>query len=118
MSIHAPKILPINVKWKPPPKQEWLKANYDGTVFLDSDEAGLGMVIRNDSGKVMAAFSEKIPLPCSVEILELLAVRRAVQLAVELDFHQVCFEGDSEIVFKALSLDPTPHSLLGHIVKL
>ena len=87
-------------------------------MFSDSDEAGLGVVIRNDRGKVMAAFSEKIPIPCSVEILELLAARRVVQLVVELDFHQVCFEGDSEIVFKALSLDPTPHSLLGHIVKL
>lgn len=32
-------------------------------MFGDSNEAGLGVVIRNDKGEVMAAFAEKIPLP-------------------------------------------------------
>ena len=91
--------------------------NYDGAIFTDSDEAGLGVVIRNDSGLVIAVLSKKIRIPCSVELVELQAVRKAVHFAAELGFHQVCLEGDSKIVFKALSL-ATPHpSLHDHFVK-
>ena len=91
--------------------------NYDGAIFTDSDEAGLGVVIRNDSGLVIAVLSKKIHIPCSVELVELQAVRKAVHFAAELGFHQVCLEGDSKIVFKALSL-ATPHpSLHDHFVK-
>jgi len=41
-------------------------------MFHDSGEAGLGVVIRNHEGEVMASLSEKIPLPPSVTQLELL----------------------------------------------
>ena len=55
-----------------------LKMNYDGAVFKDSNEVGLGVVIRYDKGEVMAALAKKIPLPLSVELLESLAARRVV----------------------------------------
>ena len=45
-------------------------------MFHDSGEAGLGVVIRNHEGEVMASLSEKIPPPPSVTQLELLAARR------------------------------------------
>ena len=47
--------------------------NYDGAVFKDSNEAGLGVVIQYDKGEVMAILAEKILLPTSVELLESLA---------------------------------------------
>ena len=91
--------------------------NYDGVIFMNSNEARLGVVIRNDSGLVIATLSKKIPIPCSMELVELLAVRKVVHFATKLGFRQVCFEGDSKIVFKALSL-ATPHpSLHDHFVK-
>lgn len=37
-----------------------LKMNYDGAVFKDSNEAGLGVVIQYDKGEVMATSAEKI----------------------------------------------------------
>ena len=64
-----------------------LKTNYDGAVFKDSNEVGLGVVIRYDKGEVMAALAEKIPLPSSVELLESLAARRVVLFTVELGFN-------------------------------
>ena len=92
--------------------------NYDGVIFMNSNEARLGVVIRNDSGLVViAALSKKIPIPCSAELVELLAVRKVVHFATKLGFRQVCFEGDYKIVFKALLL-ATPHpSLHDHFVK-
>ena len=65
-----------------------LKMNYDGAVFKDSNEAGLGVVIQYDKGEVMATLAEKILLPTSVELLESLAARRAVLFTVELGFNQ------------------------------
>ena len=55
-----------------------MKVNFDGAMFNERDEAGIGVIIRNPRGEVMAAFSEKIQKPHSAEILELLAAKRAV----------------------------------------
>ena len=59
------------VKWTAPDINGY-KTNFDGAMFHDSGEAGLGVVIRNHEGEVMASLSEKIPLPPSVTQLELL----------------------------------------------
>ena len=42
-------------------------------MFEGQDEAGIGVVVQNSLGEVMAAQSEKIKKPSSVEILEMLA---------------------------------------------
>lgn len=47
-------------KWKPPDRGEY-KTNYDGTVFGDVNEAGLGVLIRNDKGRFMVTLAKKIP---------------------------------------------------------
>ena len=49
-------------KWKPPNKDEF-KTKYDGAVFQETNEAGIGVVIWNDEGEVLGALSEKIALP-------------------------------------------------------
>ena len=51
------------------------KVNFDGAMFGESDEAGIGVVIRNSNDEVRAALSEKIKKPPTVEILELLAAK-------------------------------------------
>jgi len=70
-----------------------------------------------DSGKVLAALSEKIAIPSSVVVLEALAARWAAQFVVELGLHQSIFEGDSELVYKALISDSSPWSSIDHIIK-
>ena len=58
--------------------------NLDGAIFVDTDEAGLSLVVRDASGDVIDAMSKKIPCPYSVEVLEVLVVRRAFQFIMEL----------------------------------
>ena len=48
------------------------------------------------------ALSEKIPKPSSVEILEMLAMRRAIKFVQEIGLHDSLFEGDSLVGIKAL----------------
>uniref|UniRef100_A0A7N2M7C9 Reverse transcriptase zinc-binding domain-containing protein n=1 Tax=Quercus lobata TaxID=97700 RepID=A0A7N2M7C9_QUELO len=45
--------------WRPPANDVW-KINFDGANFGESDEAGIGVIIRDCRGKVKAALSEKI----------------------------------------------------------
>ncbi|XP_030963604.1 uncharacterized protein LOC115984727 [Quercus lobata] len=67
-----------------------------------SDCAGLGVVVRNSEGAVLAALSEKIVKPQSAELVEILAARRAVLFSSESGFHNSIFEGDSSSVIKLL----------------
>ena len=86
-------------------------------MFNESEEAGIGVVIRNCKGELMAALSEKIQKPQSVVALEMLAARRAALFASECGFQQLSFEGDSKLVIKALRQGEMQHSSVGHILK-
>ena len=110
----SPSVSPT--KCSPPPSG-WLKANFDGAKFPSKNLAGLGAIIRNDNGLVMAAFSQPIPLPISVETVEVLAARSAVCLARELNVDQVIFKGDTEVIIKALNFGGFSSSSFGHIIR-
>ena len=49
-------------KCEPPPPSH-LKIDFDGAVFREIEEAGLGVVVRDSHGKVLASLVEKIKLP-------------------------------------------------------
>ena len=74
-------------------------------------------MVRNENGEVMASLAERITILASVEGLEALAARRAVIFSLELGLHRVVIEGDTEIVFKALSRECSDCSCIGHIIK-
>lgn len=103
------------VKWSPPAEGGY-KANFDAAFFENSEMAGLGVVIRDSSGNVMGALSQKITKPHSVEHAEALAVRRAVILVKELMLFQVCFEGDCQRVIQAINAPGACRTLFGHII--
>ena len=74
-------------------------------------------MIQNDEGEVLGALSEKIALLGSVVMVEMLAARKAVQFALEIGITHSVFEGDSQIIYKALSTDVTTLSSFGHSYK-
>lgn len=84
------------------PTTENVKTNFDGALFGEFDEVGIGVVIRNCEGKVMAALFGKIKKPASVEILELLAATQAVNFTLDTGFNNSIFETDSKMVVKSL----------------
>ena len=68
---HSQRLPPVRsfvgpVKCKPPSASS-VKIKFDGALFGESDCAGLGVVIRNSDGKVLAALSKKIVKPQSAE---------------------------------------------------
>ena len=106
----------ITFRWLPPPTG-WVKVNFDRATFKEKSLAGLGCIIRNEKGLVMAAFTQIIPLPTLVEMVEVLAMRSAIGFAQELSLDQVILEGDSETIIRVLSRGGWDSSSLGHIFK-
>ena len=94
-----------------------MKTNYDGAMFDESDEAGIGVVIQNFDGEVMVALSEKIQKPSFMEVLELLVARQAVSFTLELGFKNSTFKGASKPVVKSLQGRGMKNSQRGHLIK-
>ncbi|KAL0003155.1 hypothetical protein SO802_016936 [Lithocarpus litseifolius] len=102
-------------KWEPPPSPS-LKINFDGAFFRDKDEAGLGVVVRDSHGKVIASLVEKIQLPSSSDEVEALAAVRAITLAMDLNLPSFIVKGDSEVVISALRKEEESFSSFGHLI--
>ena len=73
--------------------------------------------MRNELGQVMASLAKKFLMPPTMEILEVMVVRRAMIFMEELGLRRAIFEGDSMTVIKALSGDCPNRSSIGYIVK-
>ena len=77
---------------------------------------GIGVIVRDARGEVIAALAEKILYPGLVEVLEALATRRVAKFAVELGLSSSILEGDSEVVYRVLQTSDWHHSSI-EIVK-
>ena len=80
--------LRARTRWKAPPS-EFSKVNFDGVIFKEEDKAGIGVIIRDCQGLVLASMSQIIPLPLNIVELETLAVAKALQLAIDLGLSKV-----------------------------
>ena len=94
-----------------------VKVNFDGAIFSAQFSTSLGMIIQDQARLVLAALSQKIPLPTSVETVEVIAARRALVFAKELGFERVLVEGDSEIIVNAICGKSLLSLAMGHILE-
>ena len=93
-----------------------MKINYDGAIFSEEDRAGLGVVVHNSDGAIIASLSQQIPLPATVTQVEALAARRATEFAVELGITSSVLKGDSDIIHRELIGTEPSLALHGHII--
>ena len=100
----------LAIKWQPPSRHNF-KINYDGAVFKETNEAGIGVVVRNKAGHIMALLVQKVRYPQSVESIEAWAAKCAVQFVSEIGLKEAEFEGDSKTIVAALN---NPHHCSTH----
>ena len=86
-----------------PPRSHRFKVNYDGAVFKQTNEAGIGVIIRDTRGLVLAFLVQKVCFPHSVPSIEAWAAKRSIQFALEIGLTEAEFEGDSQIVVTDLN---------------
>ena len=67
---------------------------------------------------MVATHSEQAPLPCAPEIVEAMAVARAIGFAQDIGLRPYILEGDAEVVINTLKSDEESLSSFGHIISL
>ena len=63
------------------PQPNCFKLNFDEAIFPELGKAGLGVVINDSQGIVIASLLEQAPLPFSSNIVEAMAAARALVFA-------------------------------------
>ena len=104
------------ITWTPPLPPS-LKINYDGAVFKETKEAGIGVVIKDSTGQVIASMVERVSMPQTVAEVEALAARRVVKFAKELYLQSIIVEGDSELITRALQQEGPSFACYGQLIE-
>ena len=78
-----------------------MKINYDGAIFPKENKSGIGVVIRDERGKVIASCSKLLHQAYSSREVEAMAAATALSFASDRGVQQAILEGDSLDVFKA-----------------
>ena len=74
-------------------------------------------MIRSSSGSVRAAMSQRVPIPFSAATGEALACRRALVFAKEVSALDCIFEGEAEVLIKAIWMEDVHNPEYGHVIE-
>ena len=103
------------VRWSPPPPARY-KMNLDGAVFKAQKFVGIGVLIRDEQGRVVAALSQKLNAPLGALEVEAKAVEVAILFARDVGISDFIMVGDSLIVYNALCGHSSPPSSVATII--
>ena len=100
--------------WKPP-MDDMFKVNSDAACFNDG-VTGLGGIMRDSVGEVMAATCVKMQGTYDVEVAEAMAARHALSIAIEAGLTRVILETDNIKLFQHLKHNRKENTSFGFIV--
>ncbi|KAL0010668.1 hypothetical protein SO802_005776 [Lithocarpus litseifolius] len=90
-----------DARWSPP-SHPWYKVNTDAAVFSNLQTIGIGVIIRDHEGSVIATLSQHLLLPLGPLEAETKALDVAASFAWDMGIRDVVFETDSKVVSDAL----------------
>lgn len=93
------------------------KINYDGATFDSENKSGIGFVIRDSRALAIASLSQQVPRVYQAAEIEAFAVTRALEFAAEIGIANVVLEGDSWLIFQALSAEVQSLSPIGLLIE-
>lgn len=92
----------VTQKWEPP-EDGWIKLNADGAVSRHNDKGGGGVVLRDHQGAYIVGACQLYPHISDPEAVEVLACRKAIQMALERQIPRVHVELDSKSVVQMIN---------------
>ena len=84
-----------------------MKINCDGATFKEQNKSGVGVVIRDGNGMVLASMAKQIPQLYTALEVEAMAASTALSFATQLGFHRGILESDSLVLVSALIKNST-----------
>jgi hypothetical protein len=88
--------------WKKPP-MGFVKLNWDASVDRKGKKMGIGLIVRDHAGGVVAMACETKDHIQDLAIVEAIAARRDVELSAELGIRRLLLEGDALKIVQALN---------------
>ena len=93
------------------------KINVDGIVFMDQKVVGVGVIIRDDKGRIEAVMSKKIPILLGAVEAEAMANETGLIFVKDIGIHDFIVEGDSLIIHHAMCESSNPPSSVAAVVQ-
>nr|POF14822.1 hypothetical protein CFP56_62328 [Quercus suber] len=90
-----------NVTWTPPPSSPF-KINVDGALSKLNSLVGIGVVIRDDMGQVVAVLCKRIHAPLGSLEVKAKAFEAGLQLVRDTGLQDIVLERDSLVIVRAL----------------
>ena len=94
-----------------------LKVNFDKPIFREDQKAGVGVIMRDEQGRVIASMADNYPLPFSVDAVEAFAAKEALKFAHELGLSTIVLEGDSKHTIESLKCEDVSLVDIGHLIE-
>jgi hypothetical protein len=101
--------------WQKPPNGRW-KINWDAAIHKEAMQMGVGVIIRDEFGSVVAAQSKLFPFITDPTTADVVAASFAVLLDREVGGRQIILEGDSSVVVSALKEEGSCSRVYGQLV--
>ncbi|XVF19068.1 hypothetical protein REPUB_Repub11eG0078500 [Reevesia pubescens] len=98
------------------PKVNFVKANFDGALNVDEGFGGTRVIIRDEYGLVVSACSRFHNGVWDPKVAECLAMLDAINLAKDMGFQRVIFEGDAAQVVRFLNKPGDDLSVVGNLI--
>ena len=102
--------------WIPPPENVF-KIKVDGAIFTDKKAVGVGVIIREEKGRLKAAMCKKLLVPLGAVEAEAMAYEQGLKFTRDIGIHNFIIEGDKLIIHHALCESSNPPSLVAAIVQ-
>ena len=80
------KVAEAGGTWNPP-SAYMFKINVNDTVFANQKVVGVGVVVRDDKGKIEVAMSKKIPIPLGTVEAEVMAYKTSLLFEKDIGIH-------------------------------
>lgn len=103
-------------KWEAP-CVGWKKVNWDASIDKDTGRMGFGILVRDDQGLILAAYSKTIMGRLDPTNAEAKAALLAILLCKQLGLSHVHLEGDAQLVINAILSPKQNWSSMGMLVE-
>lgn len=95
---------------------DFVKANWDAAVNKQFRKMGIGVILRDSKGDVLATLSSQKEFIIDPVIVEATVALRAVSLVQELGFHKVILKGDAFQLVQVLNKSGANRSKYDHLI--